>query len=71
MSTIYLWKRKYTDPFIKYDFVVPSRNSIDKGMNKFEGRESLPVSEQSLSQDAPLENTSSKSHIIKQQISNT
>ena len=53
----HLHKRKYTDPLIKYDFKIPPRNSVDKVMNKFESSGRLPVSEQSLSQDACLENT--------------
>ena len=52
-----LKKRKHTAPLIKYDFVATPGNSIDKARNEFESRERLPVSEQSLSRDAPLENT--------------
>ena len=36
---------------------MSTQNSIDKAMKKFESSERLPVSERSLSQDAPLENT--------------
>ena len=53
----HLKKRKHTDPLIKYDFKAPPQNSVDKAMNEFEIRERLPVSEQSLSQDAMIENT--------------
>ena len=37
--------------------MVPPRNSVDKAMNEFDSREHLPMSEQSLPQDVPLENT--------------
>ena len=41
----HLRKRKHTDPLIKYDFVIPPRDSVDKAMNECESRERLPVSE--------------------------
>ena len=37
--------------------MLPPRNSVDKAMNEFDSREHLPMSEQSLPQDVPLENT--------------